>query len=292
MEDEVGGQGEDRTIGEKIDCKERKVEKSKRIKHTTWAHGDDAWDVRCARQTYNLSHACACEPTRKCDVWGVLFTLTVGCSRLLSAVNDLTTTKKILQSVTSEQLCEEVAQRVAPFYMLLFHELRCAWLWWILMSSTSDRSTATVICWMKKTTDAISDIAKKESVQIALLQTHGEDGAIWLMFRWSLHGVSSVHWVQMCWERSTYSFCIWSSRLATCDSWSLSARPCPSGCILLQFDQFWVANHEMLNLSGRGREFVQNSFRCISFSNYGQYCAGPNAFWFNSPGPKNRIRIM
>ena len=50
----------------------------------------------------------------------------VGCSRLLSAVNDLTTTKKILQSVTSEQLGEETAQRVSPFYMLLFHELRCA----------------------------------------------------------------------------------------------------------------------------------------------------------------------
>ena len=31
---------------------------------------------------------------------------------------------------------------------------------------------------MKKTTDAISDTARKESVQVALLQTHGEDGAI------------------------------------------------------------------------------------------------------------------
>ena len=33
-----------------------------------------------------------------------------------------------MQSVTSEQLCEETAQRVSPFYMVLFHELRCAWL--------------------------------------------------------------------------------------------------------------------------------------------------------------------
>ena len=32
----------------------------------------------------------------KCDVWGVLFTPPIGCSRLLSAVNDLTTTKKNL----------------------------------------------------------------------------------------------------------------------------------------------------------------------------------------------------
>ena len=43
------------------------------------------------------------------------------------------------------------------------------------MSSTSDRSTATIMCWMKKTTDAISDTARKESVQVALLQTHGEE---------------------------------------------------------------------------------------------------------------------
>ena len=30
---------------------------------------------------------------------------------------------------------------------------------------------------MKKTTDAISDTVRKESVQVVLLQTHGEDGA-------------------------------------------------------------------------------------------------------------------
>ena len=46
----------------------------------------------------------------------MLFTPLVGCSILLSAVNALTTKKKILQSVTSGQLSEEAAQRVAPFY--------------------------------------------------------------------------------------------------------------------------------------------------------------------------------
>ena len=51
------------------------------------------------------------------------------------------------------------------------------------MSSTSGHSTATKMCWRKKTTDAISDIARKESVQVALLQTHGEDGAILLRLR-------------------------------------------------------------------------------------------------------------
>ena len=40
-----------------------------------------------------------------------------------------------------------------------------------------------MMCWMNKTTDAISGIARKESVQVALLQTHGEDGAILLMLR-------------------------------------------------------------------------------------------------------------
>ena len=53
----------------------------------------------------------------------------------------------------------------------------------IFMSSTSGHSTATMMCWMKKTTDAITDTARKESVQVALLQTHGEDGASLLMLR-------------------------------------------------------------------------------------------------------------
>ena len=53
----------------------------------------------------------------------------------------------------------------------------------IFLSSTRNRSTATKMCWMKMTTDAISDTARKESVQVALLQTQGEDGAILLMLR-------------------------------------------------------------------------------------------------------------
>ena len=51
------------------------------------------------------------------------------------------------------------------------------------LSSTRNRSTATMLCWMKKTTDAISDTVRKESVQVAVLKTHGEDGAILLMLR-------------------------------------------------------------------------------------------------------------
>ena len=56
-----------------------------------------------------------CESTRKCDV----FTLPVGCSRLLSAVNDLTTTifskKKKCQSVTLSSLVIKPLQQVALF---------------------------------------------------------------------------------------------------------------------------------------------------------------------------------
>ena len=56
---------------------------------------------------------------------------------------------------------------------------------------------------MKKTTNAISDTGRKESVQVALLQIHGEDGAYLLMRLGSLIGVSSVHFCRMCSARYT-----------------------------------------------------------------------------------------
>ena len=71
------------------------------------------------------------------------------------------------------------------------------------MSSASGHSTATMMYWMKKTTSAISDTGRKESVQVALLQTHGEDGAYLVMLLGSLIGVSSVHFCQMCSARYT-----------------------------------------------------------------------------------------
>ena len=52
---------------------------------------------------------------KNCDVWQQT---AVSCKR--SDYN-----KKIVQSVTSEQLCEETAQRVSPFFLPLFHDLRC-----------------------------------------------------------------------------------------------------------------------------------------------------------------------
>ena len=139
------------------------------------------------------------------------------------------------------------------------------------MRSTRNRSIATKMCRMKKTTDAISGICRKESVRVALLQTLGEDGATWSTLRWSLNDLSSVQFFQMYWEGSTNSFCIESTRLPSYDRWNLSARLGPSGCRLLQFDQCWVAIHEMLSRFASGRESLQNSSWCISFSNYGKY---------------------
>ena len=137
--------------------------------------------------------------TRKCDVWGVLFTHPVGCSRLLWAPNILTKTKKSCKVSLLSSLVKKPHNGSRRSMMPLLHELRGAWPLMNFMSSTRNRSTATMMRWMKKTTDAISDTARKESVQVALLQTHGEDGATLLMLRWSLIGVSSVHCVQMCW---------------------------------------------------------------------------------------------
>ena len=109
----------------------------------------------------------------------VLFTPPGGCSRLLSALNDLTTTffEKTCQSVTLSSLVRKRIKQVALFFdaahstnseVIDFHEF---------MSSTSGHSTPTMRYWMKKTTNAISDPGRKESVQLALLKIHGEDGA-------------------------------------------------------------------------------------------------------------------
>ena len=62
----------DRMIREKMDSRERKVEKSRRVRTNTWRHEDDTWHVMCARQTYDLSHACACKSKWKSEkMWRV-----------------------------------------------------------------------------------------------------------------------------------------------------------------------------------------------------------------------------
>ena len=169
------------------------------------------WNVHCARQTWAWAthvRVIECKSTRKCHVWGVLFTHPVGCSRFLSAVNDLTTTKKsckvsLLSSLVKKPL------NVSPRSMMpLFHGLRGAWLWWILWAPPGIVPLPPWCAGWRRRRMPFLILPRKESVQVALLQTHGEDGAILLMLRWSLIGVSSVHFCLICSVRYTISFCI------------------------------------------------------------------------------------
>ena len=102
---------------------------------------------------------------------GVLFTpprrlqqIAFSCTR-----SDYNKSKKILPKCHSEQLDEEVA--------LFFDGAHFTSSEGIDFDEFMSLSTATKMCWMMKTTDAISDTRREESVQVALLQTHGEDGA-------------------------------------------------------------------------------------------------------------------
>ena len=69
--------------------------------------------------------------------------------------------KKFLQSVTSEQLSEETAQRSSPFYDAALSRTQMCLTLMNFMNSTRNRSSATIMCWMKKTTDAIFDTARR-----------------------------------------------------------------------------------------------------------------------------------
>ena len=119
--------------------------------------------------------------------------------------------KKTCESVTLSSLVRKRLQQVALFFdaahstsseVIDFDEF---------MSSTSGHSTPTMMYWMKKTTNAIYDTGRKESVQVALLQTHGEECAYLLMLLGCLIGVSSVHSRQMCSAR--YQFFLISLKL-------------------------------------------------------------------------------
>ena len=204
----------DKMIREKIDYKERKMEKSKRIKHTTWAHEDDTWNVMCARQTYDLSHACAChqlcntEKNVTCEM--CCSHPPVGCSRLLSAVNDLTTTKKnIAKCHFWAALWRNCTTGLTVLYAALSRARMCLTYHYYFSWAPPGIVPLPPRCagWRRRP-EAISSIVRKESVRVALLQTHGEDGAILLRLRWSLIGVSLIYFCQIYWERSTNSFCI------------------------------------------------------------------------------------
>ena len=91
-EDEVEDQ-EDQVEDERV-CEECKVESRREVRHTSARNMDDMTRTNTLSQCH-WRHCYECRETREnvtCE--GVLFTLPVGCSRLLSAVNDLTTNLK------------------------------------------------------------------------------------------------------------------------------------------------------------------------------------------------------
>ena len=106
---------------------------------------------------------------------GVLFTpprrlqqIAFSCTR-----SDYNKSKKSCQSVTLSSLLRKRLQQVALFFDAAHFTSSEG----IDFDEFMSHSTATKMCWMMKTTDAISDTRRGESVQVALLQTHGEDGA-------------------------------------------------------------------------------------------------------------------
>ena len=111
-----------------------------RVVENQATHKMSAWrkhmyEVRATHQTWanvNVTLKCVLWNTRKCDVWGVLFPHPVGCSRLLSAGNDLATKKINLSKCHSEQLSEETSSTGRPvLWCRSFHKLKRNWLWWI-----------------------------------------------------------------------------------------------------------------------------------------------------------------
>ena len=102
----------------------------------------------------------------------------VGCSRLLSAVNDLTATNgKNLEKSTRLRLCEEAAQRVSPFYHAALFMISVA----DFLVNCHELHQESFHCYqdvLDEEMDAIAGIARKESTRVALLQTLGDDGVI------------------------------------------------------------------------------------------------------------------
>ena len=140
--------------------------------------------MKCALRTPNLSlsHACACHQMNQrenvtCHTSPRLQQIAISCKR-----SDYNKKKSCKVSFLSSLVKKPHNGSHRSTMPLISRARRCLTLM-NFMSSTKNRSTATMMCWMKKTTDAISDTARKESVQVVLLQTHGEDGAILLMLR-------------------------------------------------------------------------------------------------------------
>ena len=139
-------------------------------------------DVRATPWTWanvNVTLKCVVNQRENVTCEGVLFTHSVGCSKLPSTVNDLTTNEK-LSKYHSELLCEEAASTSRPvLWCRSFHELRSTCLWWI-----SELHQWSFHC-HHEVLDEDDECHFWYWLQVALLQTHGENGAILLMLRWN-----------------------------------------------------------------------------------------------------------
>ncbi len=147
----------------------------------------------------------------------------------------------------------------------------------------------------KNKTDTTFGIDEKELVQVALLQIRGGDGSqLWLLFG-SLIGVSSVHFCLICSMRFTSCSYISHTPQRMGSRSGLPVPIYPSRCTSPRSSQFWVANHDILNLVGNDREFHQNCFWYISSARCGprnalsvpQSCRSEHhevdPFWWRSP---------
>ena len=171
---------------------------------------------------------------KKGDVWGVLFTHSIGCSRLLSAGNDPAT--------TNQKFC--------------------------IMSSTRFYPTAIMKNW-KKNTDATFGFVEKVWVQVALLLVlSGDDSLMWHWFG-SLIRVSSVYSCPICsvWDTNVFDISHIPHRIKNRSGFPVPIYPLR--CTSPRSSQFWVANHDILNLVGCDREFHQISFWDISSARCG-----------------------
>ena len=179
---------------------------------------------------------------------------TVSCKR--SNCNKLKSKKKSWKS-TRLRLCEETAQRVSPFchaalymssvadFLVNYHELHqesfhCH-------QDVLDEEDDGCHCWYCQKGIGASCSSpdswwRRCSLVNAALKS--ERSLI-------------VRFFHIYWERSTNSFCVESTHLPSFDRWNLSARPCPSGYRLLQFDQCWFEIHEIRDLLGSDRESLQ-----------------------------------
>ena len=112
--------------------------------------------------------------------------------------------------------------------------------------------------WKKKKTNATFGIDEEGLVLVVFLQILGGDRSLWWLLFGSQIGVSSVHSCPICSVRYTGFFPI---SLIFPRGWGgLPVPYYPLRCTSPRSSQFWVANHNLLDLVGNDRELHSNSF--------------------------------